>query len=66
VILNARPTYPTSRSYVLKLHRDAVPGRGRMVGRLENVSTGTQYEFTSEEELLACLVRDAATLREEP
>jgi hypothetical protein len=39
VILNARPTCPTSRSYVLKLHRDAVPGRGRIVGRLENVST---------------------------
>ncbi len=66
MILNARPTYPALRSYVVKLHRDAVPGRGQIVGRLENVSTGAQYEFSSGEELLACLVRDAATSREEP
>ena len=60
MILNARPTYPASRSYVLKLHRDADPGRGQLAGRLENVSTGQFHEFTNGAELLACLARDAA------
>jgi hypothetical protein len=60
MILNARPTYPASRSYVLKLHRDADASRGQLTGRLENVSTGQQHEFTTGAELLACLARDAA------
>ena len=59
MILNAQPSYPLSRSFVLKLHRDADPQRGRLIGRLENVATGEQYEFESGAELLACLVRDA-------
>jgi hypothetical protein len=58
MILNAQPPYPVSRSFVLKLHRDADPQRGRLIGRLENVATGEQYEFESGAELLACLVRD--------
>lgn len=62
MILNAHPTYPTARSYVLKLHRDADPGRGLLAGRLENVSTGGQYEFATGAELLACLARDAALI----
>jgi hypothetical protein len=62
LILNAHPTYPVSRSYVLKLHRDADPARGQFAGRLENVATGTQYEFTTGGELLGCLTRDAFAL----
>jgi len=62
LILNAHPTYPAARSYVLKLHRDADPSRGLLAGRLENVSTGEHYDFTSGAELLACLARDAAAL----
>jgi len=60
MILNAHPSYPTARSYVLKLHRDAAPGSGALIGRLENVSTGQQYDFTNGAELLACLVHDVA------
>jgi hypothetical protein len=58
MILNAQPTYPVARSFVLKLHRDADPQRGRLIGRLENVATGEQCDFASGAELLACLVRD--------
>jgi hypothetical protein len=46
-------------TYVLKLHRDARPGLGRVMGRLENVTTGEQFVFASAEELLAGLSRDA-------
>ena len=60
MILAVRPSYPNSRAYVLKLHRDAHPASGRFVGRLENVTTGEQFLFGSAEELLACLARDNA------
>jgi hypothetical protein len=58
MILAVHPSYPNSRAYVLKLHRDAHPASGRFVGRLENVTTGEQFVFGSAEELLACLARD--------
>ena len=60
VILSTHPAYPNARAYVLKLHRDARPGQGRVIGRLENVTTGEQFLFSSADELLACLSRDAA------
>jgi hypothetical protein len=60
VILSAHPSYPNARAYVLKLHRDARPGLGRVMGRLENVTTGEQFVFASAEELLTCLARDSA------
>ena len=62
MILSAHPSYPNARAYVLKLHRDAQPGHGKVIGRLENVTTGEQFVFASADELLACLVRDAARL----
>ena len=58
MILATHPSYPSARAYVLKLHRDARPGIGRVIGRLENVTTGEQFVFGSAEELLACLARD--------
>lgn len=61
MILATHPSYPNARAYVLKLHRDARPGIGRVIGRLENVTTGEQFVFGSAEELLACLARDTAT-----
>lgn len=60
MILSAHPSYPNALAYVLKLHRDARPGLGRVMGRLENVTTGEQFLFGNAEELLACLTRDAA------
>jgi hypothetical protein len=60
MILATHPSYPTTRAYVLKLHRDARPGVGKVIGRLENVTTGEQFLFGNVDELLACLARDAA------
>ncbi len=59
MILATCPNYPNARAYVLKLHRDARPASGKLVGRLENVTTGEQFAFANAEELLACLARDA-------
>ena len=59
MILATHPSYPHARAYVLKLHRDARPGNGKLMGRLERVTTGEQFVFSNAEELLACLVRDA-------
>lgn len=58
--LNPRSNYPSTRSYVLKLHRDAIPQCGHVIGRLENMSSGCHFEFSTGEELLACLAGDAA------
>ena len=58
MILSTHPSYPNARAYVLKLHRDARPRDGRIIGRLENVTTGEQFVFGNAEELLACLARD--------
>jgi hypothetical protein len=60
MILATHPNYPNVRAYVLKLHRDARPQQGKLVGRLENVTTGEQFLFGNAEELLACLARDTA------
>ena len=60
MILAVHPSYPNARAYVVKLHRDARPGDGKFIGRIENVTTGEQFVFGSGEELLACLTRDAA------
>jgi hypothetical protein len=63
MVLNNEPNYPNGRRYVLKLHRDAVPGR--MSGRLENMSTGRHYEFDTAEALLAGLALDLAASESE-
>ena len=65
MILATHPSYPNALAYVLKLHRDARPGTGRLLGRLENVTTGEQFAFANAGELIACLAQDAArTLQE--
>lgn len=63
MILATHPSYPNALAYVLKLHRDARPCAGKVIGRLENVTTGEQFVFGSAEELLTCLARDAARHR---
>ena len=65
MILSPNASYPHERSYVLKLHSDASPRHGRIVGRLEHVASGRQFQFASGEELLACLI-NAAALHEQP
>lgn len=63
--LKSESTYPSRRTYVLKLRSDAGPGD--LTGRLENLVTGGQREFASGEELLASIAGDldAATHDEE-
>ena len=60
MILATHPSYPNTRAYVLKLHRDASPGTGDFTGRVVNIVTGESFNFDSVEELLECLARDVA------
>ena len=64
MVLDPRSTYPSTRSYVLKLHRDADPAAGRLAGHLENLSSGRRFTFQTTDQMLACLADDAATQRE--
>ena len=54
--LSSESKYPSRRAYVLKLRSDAQPGA--LAGRLENVITGRQHEFSSGHELLDSLAGD--------
>ncbi|MOA63590.1 hypothetical protein D3C78_1893630 [compost metagenome] len=54
--LNPESKYPSRRSYVVKLRSDAAPGA--LVGRLENLVSGRQREFSSAEELLVAIAAD--------
>ncbi len=56
--LNSRSNYPSTRSYVLKLHRDAIPRREQMAGRLENMTSGRHFDFNNVDELFAYLAED--------
>lgn len=51
-------TYPAGRRYVLKIHRDAAPGKGVLRGRVENMSTGEHFDFSTADELLTRLIQD--------
>jgi hypothetical protein len=54
--LKSEATYPSRRTYVLKLRSDAGPDT--LAGRLENLVTGGPREFVSGEELLASIALD--------
>lgn len=58
--LQSTATFPTQRSYVLKLDADADPAGGRLAGRLEHIASGEQVDFASSAELLDWLARHAA------
>jgi hypothetical protein len=53
-------TYPTRRSYLLKLHSEAMPDA--LAGRLQNLLTGGQREFASGHELLQSIAGDLAAV----
>jgi hypothetical protein len=59
--LNSQTTFPSTRRYVLKLHRDAAPRREQIAGRLENMTSGRHFDFGSAEELFDCLAADMAS-----
>ena len=56
MVLSSDTKYPNRRAYVLKLRSDAAPGA--LAGRIENVMTGQQHEFSSGAELLESLIGD--------
>jgi len=58
--LNPHPTYPASGGYVLKLHRDARPESGALMGRIEHIASGDSADFASGEVLLDWLSRHAS------
>jgi len=58
MVLNAESKYPNRRAYVLKLRGDATPGA--LAGRLENLVTGCQREFSSAAELLESIASELA------
>lgn len=62
--LNPESKYPIRRAYVLKLRSDALPGA--LCGRLENVITGKQREFSSDHELLDSIACDLQAGTNEP
>jgi hypothetical protein len=57
--LKSESTYPSRRTYVLKLRNDAQAGA--LAGRLENLITGGQREFASGDELIESIARDLKT-----
>jgi hypothetical protein len=58
--LKSESTYPSRRTYVLKLRNDASPGA--LAGRLENLVTGGQREFMSAHELLESIATDLSAI----
>ena len=59
MVLNPESKHPSRRAYVVKLRGDATPTA--LAGRIENLVTGRQLEFASDEELLALIVFDLAS-----
>lgn len=57
--LNPESKYPNRRAFVVKLRADAAPGV--LAGRLENLFTGRQREFSSAQELLASMAAELAS-----
>jgi len=53
---NPESRYPSRRTYVVKMRSDAPPGT--LAGRVENLVTGGQREFSSGRELLESIAAD--------
>ncbi|MCY1264093.1 hypothetical protein D9M68_522000 [compost metagenome] len=56
-MLNTEASNPGARSYVLKLHRD-VSADGEIFGRLENLVSGRQFDFSTGQEMLDFLLAE--------
>ena len=59
--LNAIPSHPSSRCYVLKLHRDSQPAQGRISGLLEHVASGESMAFEDTRGLISALLAHATS-----
>jgi len=58
--------FPSERSFVLRLHRDAAVADGHICGQLEHIPSGHRYRFESAAELVACLVQAVAAVQDPP
>ena len=54
--LSSESKYPSRRAYVVKVRADATAEA--LAGRVENLVTGTQREFSSARELLESIASD--------
>lgn len=63
MVLNPESKYSNRRTYVVKLRSDATSGA--LAGRLENLVTGHQCEFSCAEELSAAITGDLASIADE-
>lgn len=61
--LNSESRYPSRRTYVVKMRSDATPDA--LAGRLENLVTGTQREFSSGRELLESIAAELESAGDE-
>ena len=61
---NTDSKYPTRRAYVVKVRGDAKPDA--LAGRLENLVTGRQREFSSGRELLESIASELEAILPEP
>ncbi|WP_114968714.1 hypothetical protein [Rhodoferax ferrireducens] len=64
--LNPHPIHPAAGAYVLRLHRDACPAEGLLMGRIQHVTSGDWADFTSSTAMLAWLTQHAAQWRADP
>jgi hypothetical protein len=55
--LNGTAAFPRGRAFVVKLHRDAHPGSGRLCGRIEHLDSGLRQDFVDGAGLLDALLR---------
>lgn len=62
MVLNTYPIYPSVGHFVLRLHRDAQPQSGELVGHIVHVTSGDSCTFASGKELLAWLALRAVDL----
>ena len=62
--LRAETKYPSRRTYVVKVCSDATPDA--LCGRLENLVTCKQSDFTSARELFEVIARDLESCGVEP
>ena len=60
MVLESRAAYPHNNVFVVHLHRNAAPGSGVILGRVEHVQSGERYKFNSIDELIGYL--DACTV----
>ena len=54
--LNPHPIHPAAGAYVLRLHRDARPAEGLLMGRIQHVASGDWADFASSVAMLDWLV----------